>query len=203
MLGGSPFPSNGLVVETAEGVVLIDTGWGDKETEELIKWIRVHLKKKVVLCIGTHFHADRIGGVAVLKKLNIPTYSYSLTEKLATEHNVPAPNGILPVDTTIKIGGMKFECFYPGEGHTKDNIVVWFPSQKILFGGCLVKSMEANDLGNIADANVTAYPTTIERVIKKFPDPKFVIPGHQSWDAGALQHTLDMANKAKGKPSTP
>ena len=203
MLGGSPFPSNGLIVETADGVVLIDTGWGDHETDELIKWIRVHLKKKVILCIGTHFHADRIGGVATLNKLHIPAISYSLTEKMAKEHKVPAPKGILPVDTTMKIGGIKLECFYPGEGHTKDNIVVWFPDQKILFGGCLVKSVEANDLGNLADANVAAYPTTVETVIKKFPNPKYVIPGNQSWGAGALQHTLEMANKANKKSSAP
>lgn len=199
MLNGAPFPSNGLIVETADGILLIDTGWGDEQTEQLVKWVRVHLKKKIILCIGTHFHADRIGGLSLLKKLNVPVISYSLTEKLAKEHNVPAPNGILPADTTMKIGGLTVECFYPGEGHTKDNIVVWFPAQKILFGGCLVKSIEAADLGNLADANVTDYPRTIQTLMKKFPDANYVIPGHQSWSTGALQHTLDMANKAKGK----
>jgi glyoxylase-like metal-dependent hydrolase (beta-lactamase superfamily II) len=200
MLNGAPFPSNGLIVETADGILLIDTGWGDEQTEELVKWVRIHFKKKILLCIGTHFHADRIGGLPALKKQHVPVISYSLTEKLAKEHNVPAPNGILPTDTTFKVGNTMLECFYPGEGHTKDNIVVWFPAQKILFGGCLVKSVDASDLGNLADANVAVYPMTIQTLMKKFPDPIYVIPGHQSWRAGALQHTLDMAN-SKSKPS--
>jgi metallo-beta-lactamase class B len=164
--------------------------------------VRIHLKKKIILCIGTHFHADRIGGLSALKKINVPVISTPLTEKLAEEHHVPAPKGILPADSTFKIGDVTMECFYPGEGHTKDNIVVWFPRQKVLFGGCLVKSVEAADLGNLADANAIAYPKTIQMLMKKFPEAKYVIPGHQSWDAGALQHTLDMANKANGKLST-
>jgi hypothetical protein len=31
-----------------------------------------------------------------------------------------------------------------GEGHTKDNVVAYFLSEKILFGGCLLKELEAS-----------------------------------------------------------
>ena len=42
-----------------------------------------------------------------------------------------------------------------GEGHTKDNIVIWFDIEKILYCGCFVKSTESIELGNIVDANTS------------------------------------------------
>ena len=33
------------------------------------------------------------------------------------------------------------EPFYPGPGHTEDNIVVYFRKRNLLFGGCLLKTM--------------------------------------------------------------
>lgn len=44
----------------------------------------------------------------------------------------------------------------------------------------MVKSMNAGK-GNVADANVTEWSNTIERVAVKFPDAKVVVPGHGSY----------------------
>jgi metallo-beta-lactamase class B len=46
-------------------------------------------------------------------------------------------------DTTFNIAGVTLQAYYPGAGHTRDNIVVWVPQDKVLFGGCLIKSLEA------------------------------------------------------------
>jgi len=71
--------------------------------------------------------------------------------------------------------------------------VIWFDKDKILYGGCLVKSTESNGLGNIEDANIPAWSTTIVNVMDKFPKPKYVIPGHLGWaDNKGLQHTLQL-----------
>jgi metallo-beta-lactamase class B len=56
--------------------------------------------------------------------------------------------------------------------------------------------MEAADMGNLRDANITAYPETIRRVQQRFPDAAYVIPGHQRWDdTKALQHSLDLLQR--------
>ena len=49
-------------------------------------------------------------------------------------------------------------------GHAPDNIIIWFEKEKILYGGCLIKSVEARDLGNLSDANIKQYATTIRNV---------------------------------------
>jgi len=59
--------------------------------------------------------------------------------------------------------------------------------------GCLVKSVEARDPGNLEEANVREWPTTIKNIQAKFKNPRFIIPGHQSWsDKNSLYHTLKL-----------
>ena len=71
-----------------------------------------------------------------------------------------------------------FELFYPGAGHTADNVVAYFPAAGVLFGGCLVKSDTATTVGNVADADVDAWPQTVARVRARYPEVDRVVPGH-------------------------
>ena len=198
LVGARPYPSNGLVAETSEGIIIVDTPWDTAQSVQLLDWIAATLKKKVLCCIVTHAHADRIGGIEIFKRRGIRILSTPLTAKRAVERGYSRPDPVLPNDTVMSWGGTSVECFYPGKGHTDDNIVVWFPGERILFGGCLVKSTSASGLGNIADADLAAWPATIRSVIKKFPDYRIVIPGHESWsDNSSLEHTLDLLRNSK------
>src|SRR5690606_14694998 len=100
-------------------------------------------------------------------------------------------------DTVFKVGGRSIETFYPGEGHTKDNIVLWVKDEKVLYGGCLIKSTEAADLGNVADASVDKWEQTMENLMKKFEKPDYVIPGHFAWSKGnkAIKHTIKLVKQ--------
>ena len=72
------------------------------------------------------------------------------------------------------------------------------PQYQILAGGCLVKSAEAKDLGNVADAYVNEWSTSIENVLKRYGNINSVVPGHgEVGDKGLLLHTLDLLNKKK------
>ena len=105
-------------------------------------------------------------------------------------------------DTTFNVSQTVFETFYPGAGHSSDNIVVYFPNDKILVGGCFIKSVEAEDLGNLSDANIGMWPIAAKTLIRKYPKVKTVIPGHQKITPGkkALKHTLKLARqKYKGR----
>lgn len=191
------FPSNGLIVDTDAGVFLVDTGWGEEPTREILQWISDSLHKAVTLCIVTHSHDDRVGGIAVLKERGIRTVSTPLTARKAKADGYVEPEGILPADTVLHIGSVAVETFYPGWGHAEDNIVVWLPQERILFGGCLVKSTESQGLGNIADADLANWGASIREVRNKFPEVELVVPGHQDWSEGttALEHTLRLLEK--------
>jgi glyoxylase-like metal-dependent hydrolase (beta-lactamase superfamily II) len=98
------------------------------------------------------------------------------------------------------LDNIPFQTYFPGPGHAADNIVIWFEKEKILYGGCLVKSVEYDDLGNLADAYIKEYATTIKNVQAKCKRPRYIIPGHGSWiNTNSLDHTLQMAQKLEHK----
>lgn len=85
---GTPFPSNGLIISTKDGIALIDGAWGEENTQLLINYCTDSLKQDIKFVIGTHFHDDRIGGVKLFNKLNIPVYVNSKTAELAAKDSL-------------------------------------------------------------------------------------------------------------------
>lgn len=200
MFGEVRFPSHGMLVSTNEGVVMIDTGWGSEPTQQLLHWVAEHLKQPVKACVVTHFHDDRLGGADVLRKARVPVIGSKLTINLASKNGLPVPSMAFKTDTTFTIGKQRFEVYFPGAGHTLDNLVVYLPHQRILFGGCLVKDVQAKSLGNIADANLTGWPDAIRRVQQRFLKAKTIVPSHGPWgDKTALDHTLQLLEQATKK----
>ena len=97
-------------------------------------------------------------------------------------------------DSLFTVGQYSFQTYFPGQGHAPDNIVIWFEKEKVLYGGCLIKSTEDDNLGYLGDANVKAYAATVKNVQEKCKRPRFVIPGHGDWtNVKSLSHTLYMA----------
>lgn len=76
-----------------------------------------------------------------------------------------------------------------------DDIVVWVPKKKVLFGGCLIKSQNAGNLGNTAEADLINYPATLKKVREKYSGAKIVISGHgQSGGIELINHTIELCN---------
>lgn len=192
---GQKFPSNSMYWITEDGVVLIDTPWDTTQFQPLLDSIQSRHGKKVIACISTHFHADRTAGVEYYAKKGIKTYCSDYTLRLCEEKKEKKPQYTFSKDTTFTIANKKMITYYPGKGHAPDNIVIWFPESGILYGGCFVKSTESKGLGNLSDADVAAWKKSLEKTMKKFPAPKYVISGHFDWaDAKSLEHTLNLIN---------
>jgi metallo-beta-lactamase class B len=191
-----PFPSNGMYVVTKDGVIMFDTPWDFTQVIPLVDSIYNRHRKHVVACIATHFHDDRTAGLDIMRRQGAKTYSSTKTLELCKRHNEKQAQYTFLNDTTFTFGQYTFKTFYPGPGHTEDNIVIWCPQEKVLYGGCFVKSTENTSLGYIIDANLPAWKTSVKRTIKKFKHPACVIPGHFGWQSTeALQHTLELVKK--------
>src|SRR5579872_961459 len=196
LAGGAPFPANGMYVVTKKGVVVIDSPFDTTQFQPLLDSIRLKHHQPVVLCIATHFHNDRTAGLGFFRSKGIATYTSRRTDELSLQNGMHRAEFVFDHDTTFSVGGYTFSTFFPGEGHTRDNIVLWFPRDKVLYAGCLVKSVEAADIGNIADANVKMYPQTIRKLQQTYPYPAYVIPGHQGWESvQAVEHTLELLQR--------
>ncbi len=196
IIKGKRFPANGLYLITKNGAVIIDPPWDTTQAKPLADRISDRHGSQIIMVISTHYHNDRTAGLNFYKKKKIRTYSSKATYDLCEIHNEEQPEHYFDQDTSFAIGNHKFETFFPGEGHTKDNILLWFEKHKILYAGCFVKSLETQSIGNIQDANLDKWPGSIERVQRKYPSPNYIIPGHFDWTGTEqLLHTLELLKR--------
>jgi metallo-beta-lactamase class B len=195
---GNRIPANGMYLLTDKGAVMFDSPWDTTQFQPLLDSIMERHGKKVIMCIATHFHEDRTGGLEYYRQQGIKTYTTKQTDELSKKRGMKRAEFLIDNDTTFKIGQYSFQTYYPGGGHAPDNIVIWFEKEKILYGGCLIKSVDDNNLGNLSDANITGYSKTIKNVEEKCKNPKYIITGHNDWtNTKSLKHTFKMAKKLK------
>lgn len=218
-----PWPANSLVFKFKKNnFLLIDTPYTDEATEKLVEFLKNKTQGKIkISAVNTHFHVDNLGGNGYLRKIHAKTYGSSLTARLLKERGlgqgmlesmksmpemynyyktkvlVP-PDHLFPAGKGLKLhfGQDTVEVWFPGAGHTEDNVVVYYPKKKILFGGCILKAMESRSKGNLGDADVKSWPASVEKLLNRYPDAKLVIPGHGSiGDIEMIRHTIDIVSK--------
>lgn len=186
------FPSNGLIVVDGNDAVLVDTAWAEEDTPRLVEWIADQGFTLTVVVV-THSHDDRASGLAYLNELNVPTFASAATNALlASENKAQAARTFENAADELRAQGI--EVFFPGAGHAPDNHAVWLPSHKVLFGGCMVRSAGARNLGNTADADLAEWPLSLQRLQDRFPEAGIVVPGHGA--PGGLElvtHSIELA----------
>ena len=202
------YNSNILIVKMDNGTVVITSSpFENLATTSLMNWVKRNLKPKKIIAINPHFHRDGTGGNRVYEDFGAETWASDLTKDFALKHNkrdpikaakfytdpkrnkrildspISPPKNTFPIKEgkKFKFGNEIVEVFYPGPAHTKDNSVVYFHEQKILFGGCMIKPFE---LGYMGDAQVSEWPASAKS-LKKF-EIKTVIPGHGKWGGPEL-----------------
>jgi len=185
--------ANGLIFINKHNAFLFDTPWTDSLTEALVTYMKDRMGIEISGFIPNHWHADCMGGLGYLQSHNIPSYANQKTIDIARSKNLPFPVHGFKDSIRLYLDDKVINCYFLGAAHSLDNVVVWIPSEKILFPGCMVKSLNSTDLGNIADGDIKAYPGTIDKVIKKFSNARVIIPGHgQFGGLDLLNHTRDL-----------
>lgn len=176
---------NGMIVTDKDEAVIFDTPSDIPASLELINWVEKELGCKVIAVIPTHFHSDCLGGLEAFHDRNIPSFAHHTTISLASAKELPIPKIGFDSLLELPVGNKKVLAEFLGEGHTQDNIIGYFPEEKIMFGGCLVKEIGAGK-GNLEDANVAEWPQTMAKIQKKYPDTRLIVPGHGKSGGGEL-----------------
>ena len=185
-------PCNGMIYITDNQALVFDTPTSDAVSKELIDWITTKKKATVSGVVVNHFHKDCLGGLNAFHQHNIPSYANNLTIELAKKQNDVLPENGFEEKLTLTLGSHKVSTRFLGEGHTKDNTVSYVEDENVLYGGCMLKSLKASK-GNLEDANVSAWSTTVAKVKRTFPNIKTVIPGHgKVGDASLLDYTIQL-----------
>lgn len=203
-----PWPANSLVVRYPNKYIIwIDTPYTDSATELVWNWIKSKNWKEEIIEINTGFHNDNLGGNGFLHKKSVDIYGTDLTIQMLDDRSEKTRSKILkwlkkpklkkyyeahskaryyppnkvftvkPNEGVYLLNGL-IEVFYPGPGHSMDNLIVYFPDKKLLFGGCIVKSIQSRDLGFTGDAVMSEWPESLNNILNKYKDALYVIPGH-------------------------
>ena len=185
-------PCNGMIVINNGEAIIFDTPTTNKASKELIKWVKDSLNCTIKAIVPTHFHLDCIGGLPEFHKKDIPSYANLLTTELIDKTNHSLPQNSFNKEKVFFVGDKKVIARFFGEGHTKDNIIAYYPDEGVLFGGCLIKTLNASK-GNLNDANTNDWSSTVKKIKQSYPDIKTVIPGHgNSGDIKLLDYTINL-----------
>lgn len=186
---------NGIIVVDKGEAIVFDTPTNDASSAELIDWLENKSGYKVEAVVVTHFHQDCLGGLNTFHQRSIPSYALNRTRILAEANGATIPQNGFETKLELKVGHKSILSEFLGEGHTRDNSVGYFPSEKVMFGGCLVKS-EGAGKGNLNDANVSEWSNTMRRVKTKYSDVAIVIPGHgKPGGLNLFDYTINLFNQ--------
>ncbi|WP_339878706.1 subclass B1 metallo-beta-lactamase [uncultured Algoriphagus sp.] len=186
---------NGMIVLNDGEALVFDTPANDDASLELINWIENDQKANVNGVVATHFHWDCLGGLNEFHAKGIPSYASDKTIELAKTAGYTTPENGFKKKLILKAGSIKVTNQFFGEGHTKDNFVAYIPSDKVIFGGCMIKELGAGN-GNLEDANVAEWSATVRKVKSAYPEAQLVIPGHgKIGGTNLLDYTIEMFAK--------
>ncbi|MBK0392542.1 MBL fold metallo-hydrolase [Ramlibacter algicola] len=195
---GSPanrnFISNAGFVVTPAGVVVIDALGSPALAREMLAAIRKITPQPVTHVVLTHYHADHVYGLQEYKAAGARIvahqrgreYLNSDTARLRLEASrkdlapwIDAQTQLVQADEWIDgprelvVGGVRLQVVPVGPAHTVEDVVVYLPSEKVLFAGDLVFR---NRIPFVGQANSRHWIAALDQLLQF--GAQVVVPGH-------------------------
>jgi cyclase len=140
---------NSGVIVGEHGVIVIDAKVRPNLGKQLVDDIAQITPKPITTVIVTHSHIDHVGGLPSFPNgITIIAHENTMKELQAAVakggNGAPAPdrlpNKIVTKDKEdLTIDGLKLELLHGGPGHTTGDMVVYLPSEKLVFTGDLIE----------------------------------------------------------------
>jgi metallo-beta-lactamase class B len=192
--------ANGLIVATSEGSLLINTTPTVAGTRALLAWAESELPQPVRLAILTGAEPGRMGGIAALLEAKIPVHASERTADRARRSGLGWTRDHYGFESRARIraGDYSLELFLPEGGNASDDLLVWIPEARVLFGGALVRDAHAGTLGPISPALLNRWSQAVRHTRDLSRGVRWVVPGEgDAGDAALLDHTLALLQAAR------
>jgi cyclase len=185
--------SNAGFVIGDDSVLVIDSFFDPAATRALIMQIGKLTDKPIRYVVNTHYHADHVGGDAVLRAAgaiiiahrnvrgwirteNLHLFGDHLTPKMkAIVTSLPLPDIVTDKDLTLWLGSRKV-LVRAVFGHTGGDLIVGVPDAKIVFCGDILWNKVSP---NIIDGTVARWIETLGGLTREPDAARTVfVPGH-------------------------
>ncbi len=219
-------PNIGIIIGD-NGILVVDTGMGPRNAEIVLNEVRKLSDKPIRYLAITHFHPEHGMGaqsfpastrviVPAAQKQELAdkgsayiemfsNFSPEIAELLKDIRFVTA-DVTFEKTMEIDLGGTTVQLFYHGPGHTRGDMVVYLPKERILFGGDSVLNRFFPIFPD-GDSSVAGWVNQLEQIAKL--KPAKIVPGHGAvGDAKLIDELLKYLRavqsrvgklKAKGK----
>ena len=188
------FISNAGFIVTSKGVVVIDALGSPSLAEELVAAVRRVTTQPIRYVIVTHYHADHIYGLQVLKDLGATIIAHRagldyLNSDTAQRRLVASREELFPwidertrlvpadtwldADTVLEIGGERLHIRHVGPAHTPEDLVVYAERTRVLFAGDVVFR---GRIPYVGQADSRAWIDALSGLIAL--RPSLIVPGH-------------------------
>jgi glyoxylase-like metal-dependent hydrolase (beta-lactamase superfamily II) len=189
-----PGPVNSWIIESKNGVVVIDTQRQLSEGKNVLEEAK-KINKPILGVIITHPHPDHINGAEALLNgtANVPIYSTQSTfdimkndkgglialskQILGNDYSNQTilPNNIVKSGKNITIDEITYNFEDIGPGEAGDMTLIYLPSQKILFTGDVVNNRMHPFL---AEGRSSEWIKQIEYIMQNYSNAEILFPGH-------------------------
>ncbi|MBU3617241.1 MBL fold metallo-hydrolase [Polynucleobacter sp. JS-Polo-80-F4] len=207
------FISNAGFVITPAGVVVVDALGSPILAQKLIAEIKKITPQKIVAVIVSHYHADHVYGLQEFKKIGAKIYAQGegrnyLSSETAKQRLIASRIDFAPwvndktqltsadvwVDqkTKLTVGGVDFLISRVGPAHAPEDLMVYVPSEKVLFAGDLVFRGRIPFVGN---ADSKGWLVALDEIEKL--NPNIVIPGHGNYSVKPVEDIVFTRNYLK------
>lgn len=197
--------ANGVVAVSENEAIVIDFPSSRKDTEALFCWIKSK-GWKIKYAVPLHWHHDSSGGIHVAFEQGVDVVMLEKTVPLLKKDLLEKGKAALPnkgYETfksykRLAYGDRELKLGHHGGAHTVDSVVAWIVNEKVLVGGCLIKSANWNSLGYLGGADLDGYMATLQAVKASYPEAQIVTTGHGSpGGLELLDHNMKLRRELK------
>ena len=196
--------SNAGLIIGPSGVVLVDALGSPALARELLALIKTLSDKPLTHVLLTHYHADHVYGLQVLKAAGAQIIAHQAAReylqsdtaaqrlRASIEQGLVEPGTTLVAadrwltgETTLQAASLTLQLIPVGPAHTPEDLAVWLASDRLLFAGDLVFRGRVPFVGQ---ADSRRWIASLDRLLTR--PAAIVVPGHGPASTDALHDLL-------------
>jgi len=145
--------TNHVFYVTPNGAVFINSGWTGKSANQVLWKAATLTYAEFTAVVPTGYRLHYAGGLAFFRRERVPIYVSAKTQKLirarwdamqedmssfGTWHRESAPDPDHVFDDEISFLEGAINIFHPGPASSEDNLLAYFPKERVLYGGDMI-----------------------------------------------------------------